>query len=103
MSKSKKCYVCDSNQNNKNFVQHMESHSEDLKKFKFSNNMIDRCKTACKLCGKLTPLQGMRTHTKKHHGMQVTEYKTKFNQIFYDIDEKVFHRYISLVQYKNPA
>jgi hypothetical protein len=34
----------------------------------------------------------MRAHTKKEHGMQITEYKAKFNQFFYDIVEKVFHR-----------
>ena len=94
-SKSKKCHVCDSDQNNKNFGQHMESHSEDLKRFKFSSNMIDSCKTSCKLCGKLIPLQHMRIHTKTAHEMPITEYKTKFNQIFYDIVEKVFHRYSS--------
>ena len=98
MSTSKKCYVCDSNQIDKNFVQHMDGHSEDLKMYKFSNNMIDCCKTACKLCGNVKPLQSMRAHTKQAHGMQITEYKTKFKQIFYDIVEKVFHRYISFLQ-----
>ena len=92
MSTSKTCYVCDSNQIDDNVVQHMDSHSEDLKMYKFSDKMIDCCKTECKLCGQLTPLQQMRAHTKKAHGMQITEYKTKFNQMFYDIVQKVFHR-----------
>ena len=92
MSSSRKCYVCDVNGIDKNFLQHMDDHTEDLKKYKFSNNMIDCCKTACKVCGKLKPLQGMRAHTKQAHGMPITEYKKKFNQFFYDIVEKVFHR-----------
>ena len=90
---SKKCYVCDSNTINRDFFgEHMDDHSEDLKQYKFSNNMSDCCKTACKLCGKFIPLHIMRNHTKKDHGMKITEYKTKSNQLFFDIVEKVFHR-----------
>ena len=90
---SKKCYVCDLDSvNTNNFKKHMEDHSEDLKKYKFSNNMIEGCKTACKLCGKQFHLNSMRSHTKSVHGMKITEYKTKFNQMFYDIVQKVFHR-----------
>ena len=88
----RKCYVCDLDGIEENFVQHMEDHTDDLKMFKFSNDMNDCCKTSCKICGKLVPLQGMRSHTKSVHGMQITKYKTKFNQAFYDIVEKVFHR-----------
>ena len=73
-------------------MEHMDDHSEELKKYKFSNNMIDCCKTACKLCGQMFPLQALRNHTKINHGMQITEYKTKYNQSFFDIVEKVFHR-----------
>ena len=90
---SKKCYVCDLDSIGTNkFKQHMEDHSEDLKKYKFSNNLLDSCKTACKLCGKQFRFNAMRAHTKKEHGMPITEYKAKFNQFFYDIVEKVFHR-----------
>ena len=93
ISGSRKCHVCDLDSVDKsNFKQHMEDHSEDLKKYKFSNNMIEGCKTACKLCGQIFPLQAMRSHTKNNHGMQITEYKTKFNQFLFDMVEKVFHR-----------
>ena len=74
------------------FKEHMEDHKEDLKKYKFSNNLMDSCKTVCKLCGKQFILNKMRSHTKTKHGMQITEYKAKFNQFFYNIVEKVFHR-----------
>ena len=90
---TRKCYVCDLNTIDKDtFMEHMDDHSEDLKQYKFSNNMSDCCKTVCKLCGKQFPLQQMRNHTKKDHCMKITEYKTKFNQFFFDIVEKVFHR-----------
>ena len=49
--------------------------------FRFSNNLADVCKTACKLCGKVLPLQRMRTHTKDKHGLGITDYKTNFNQV----------------------
>ena len=74
------------------FVKHMESHSEDLKNFRFSNDPSDCCKTLCKICGQGYPLTAMRSHTRSKHDMVITEYKTKFNQTFYNIVEKVFHR-----------
>ena len=87
----KKCYVCDLKTIKKDFfVEHMDNHPEDLKTYNFSNNMSDCCKTACKLCGKFIALHIMRTHTKKEHGMNITDYKTKFNQLFFA--KKVFHR-----------
>ena len=87
------CHVCDLQIiDPKNFRQHMENHSKDLTNYMFSNSLIDRCKTTCKVCGKQFYLNIMRGHTKTAHGMQITEYKTKFNQIFYDIVEKAFHR-----------
>ena len=90
---SQKCYVCDPDSIRTNtFKQHMEDHTEDLKRYRFSNNLMDSCRTICKLCGKQFRFNTMRAHTKKEHGMQITEYKAKFNQFFYDIVEKVFHR-----------
>ena len=71
----------------------MEGHAEDLKRYRFSNNTADSCRTVCRVCGKAFPLQRMRSHTKTDHQMQITEYKAKFCQRgFYDIIEKVFHR-----------
>ena len=87
-----RCYVCDSDIDTKAFAQHMKDHTEDLKKFRFSNNTLDYCRSACKICGEAYPLTRMREHTKKRHNMVITEYKKKFNQSFYDIVEKVFHK-----------
>ena len=125
---SRHCYVCDSENVDKNgFFEHMEGHSEDLKRFKFSNNTSDACRTSCKLCGRMVQLQRMRwrkshlfiwswnvlsslqranqyhwfwlkllrSHTKSEHKMPITEYKSKFNIITYDIPEKV--RYIIVI------
>ena len=89
----KKCHVCDLDSiETKNVKQHMANHLEVLKNYRFSNYLVDRCKTTCKLCGKRLYLKIMRGHTKTAHGIQITEYRTKFNQFFYNIVEKVFHR-----------
>ena len=89
----RRCNVCNSNGVRKeDFVKHMESHSEELKNYRFSNDPSDCCKTLCKICGQGFPLTAMRSHTRSKHDMVITEYKTKFNQTFYDIIEKVFHR-----------
>ena len=37
-------------------------------------------------------IQRMRAHTKSDHQMIITEYKAKFNQNFFDLVEKVFHK-----------
>ena len=89
-----RCYVCDKtcDLDMKTFALHMKDHSEELKKFRFSNNTLDYCRSACKICGEALPLTRMREHTKKRHEMVITEYKKKFNQSYYDIIEKVFHK-----------
>ena len=85
--------MCDHDVDSKtSFLQHMKDHSEDLKRFRFSNNTVDYCKSLCKVCGEAFPLTRMRDHTKKRHDMVITEYKKKFNQDYYDIIEKVFHK-----------
>ena len=89
----KHCYVCNSNTvDKKDFAKHMQDHAKDLDKFKFSNSTSDYCRTTCKICGKVSLISNMRIHTKEKHSMVITEYKKKYNQEFYDIVEKVFHR-----------
>jgi len=70
----------------------IENQSVDLMHFKFSNNLADYTKTACKICGKKVNLSEMRVHTKKKHGMQIYEYRSLFKQHNFDMMEKVFHR-----------
>jgi len=89
----KHCYVCDTDKVDRDgFSKHMNSHADELKKFRFSNNTRDCCRTACKICGSVFPLSRMREHTKSVHELQIGEYKTKYQQTFFDIEEKVFHR-----------
>lgn len=77
---SRRCYVCEKEVE---LVGTMKDHMQKAhrEEFRLSNNLGDVCKTACKLCGKVLPLQRMRTHTKDKHGMGITEYKSKFNQV----------------------
>merc|ERR1712129_585411 len=87
------CYVCDTDKvGREGFSKHMNSHADELKNFRFSNNTRDCCRTACKICGSVFPLSRMREHTKSVHQLQIGEYKTKYQQTFFDIKEKVFHR-----------
>ena len=89
--KLRRCYVCEKEVEMMGTVkEHMEK-KHTAKQFKFSNSLADVCKTACKLCGKVMTLQRMRTHTKEKHGMGITDYKSNFNQNFFDLEEKVFH------------
>merc|ERR1712129_531444 len=89
----KHCYVCDTDKvGREGFSKHMNSHSDELKKFRFSNNTRDCCRTACKICGSVLVLSRMREHTKSVHQLQIGEYKAKYQQTFFDIEEKVFHR-----------
>ena len=87
------CFVCDAdNVDKKVFAQHMKDHSQDTERLKFSNSTIDYCRTLCKICGKALPITTMRQHTKNDHNMTITEYKKEYNQEYFDIVEKVFHR-----------
>ena len=82
--KLRRCYVCEKEVEMEGTVrEHMKKkHANNTTaQFRFSNNLRDVCKTACKLCGKIMLLQRMRTHTKEKHGMGITDYKTNFNQV----------------------
>ena len=82
--KLRRCYVCEKEVEMEGTVkEHMKKKhaANTTAQFRFSNNLRDVCKTACKLCGKIMLLQRMRTHTKEKHGMGITDYKTNFNQV----------------------
>ena len=89
---TKHCYVCDTDVNKDVFKTHQDDHKDILKTMKFSNNTNDSARTACKICGKVFQVPRMRGHTKSAHGMVITEYKSKFNQHYYDLVEKVLHQ-----------
>ena len=87
-AKLRRCYVCEKEVEMEGTVkEHMKKHAGPRSKvqFRLSNCLADVCKTACKLCGKVLPLQRMRSHTKEKHGMGITDYKTNFNQVIHDL------------------
>ena len=71
----RRCFICDSDILKPEYNGHLDDHTEDLKRLKFSNNLADSCKTACKICGQIFKLEVMRGHTKKDHGLVIKEYK----------------------------
>ena len=84
------CYVCAKDVGNgTNLNMHMEKHADHLR---FSNLTSDYNKTACKICGKKFVLGVMRNHTQKLHQMTITEYKDKFQQHFFTLEDPIFHR-----------
>ena len=92
MVATRRCYVCESEVEMKTYAGHMDNHEEDLKIYRFSNDLADVCQTSCKICEKTMSVQRMRAHTKSEHQMVITEYRAKFNQNFFDLVEKIFHR-----------
>ena len=92
MVATRRCYVCESEVDVKIFTEHMNNHEADLERYRFSNNLADVCKTFCKMCDKTMPIQRMRGHTKSEHKMIITEYRAKYNQNFFDLVEKIFHK-----------
>jgi len=63
----------------------------DESELKLSNDMADACRTHCKLCDDAVKLVAMRNHTRKRHGMTITQYKAQFG-VEYQIIEKIFHK-----------
>ena len=84
------CYVCAKDLGNRtNLNRHMEKHATNLR---FSNMKTDYNKTACKICGKQFLLGVMRSHTQKFHKMTIREYKNKFQEHFFTLEDPIFHR-----------
>ena len=70
----------------------MKDHEEDIKNTRQSNSMADVVRSACKICDEHVKVTMMRGHTKAKHKIQITEYKEKFNQHYYDLVELVLHK-----------
>ena len=56
-----------------------------------SNDIADYTLTECQICEEQVPLTRLRTHTKSHHSMTITEYKERFGQELVPV-EIVWHR-----------
>ena len=58
-----------------------------------SSDPVDMVRVSCHLCEIKPQLTAMRSHTKKAHGMAITDYKEKFSV---EIIERVYHRFLYL-------
>jgi len=56
-----------------------------------SNDIADYTLAECQICEEQIPMTRMRTHTKSHHGITITEYKAKFGPELVPV-EIVWHR-----------
>ena len=90
----KYCYICSSElELGKTLLEHqLEQHQEEISRARVSSSMGDAVRSACKVCGDKVKVTDMRNHTKKTHGMTITEYKERYNQHHYDLVELVLHR-----------
>ena len=81
------CYICCKIVDYKGSMkEHQDSeHVEDIKNSKISNSMAEVVRSSCKVCGEHVKVTNMREHTKRVHQMTITEYKSKFNQYYYDL------------------
>jgi len=78
-------------QNKKKCAENKEPAKDDIK---ISDDMVDACKTICKICHKTFRLSMMRIHTLKH-GLQITKYKEIHGNFHEDksmIVEIVYHK-----------
>ena len=90
----KYCYICCSEvELGGTMLEHQqEQHQEEISRARVSSSMCDAVRSACKVCGDRFKVTDMRNHTKKAHGMTITEYKERYNQHHYDLVELVLHR-----------
>ena len=90
----KYCYICCSEvELGKTLLEHQrEQHQEEISRARVSSSMGDAVRSACKVCGDRVKVTDMRNHTKKAHGITITEYKERYNQHHYDLVELVLHR-----------
>ena len=67
-------------------------HSPDSENCRFSNCMRDAVRSICQICGSPETWNNMRNHTKKVHGIRITDYKQQYGQLTEHLVAKVFHK-----------
>merc|ERR1712126_444002 len=93
--RDKYCYICKSivSLSNGSMKDHQTKiHGEDLDSIKKSNDTKEYVRSTCKICGAVKKVTEMRGHTKSAHGMTITEYKEKYDQVYFDLVELVLHQ-----------
>ena len=58
---------------------------------KFSNRWKDAVKVICQICGRSENCNVLRSHTRKIHGISITEYKQQFGALSDHYVERVYH------------
>jgi len=66
--------------------------SKDVGNLKFSNHTRDAVQTVCQVCGSRETLVNMRSHTRKVHGISITDYKNKHGALSDHFVEAVYHK-----------
>ena len=96
ISREKYCYICAKMivlSNTFTMKDHQRAdHIEDIRNIKKSKDTKDYVKSVCKVCGVQKKVTEMRGHTKSAHGMNITEYKFKYDQVFLDLVELILHK-----------
>ena len=59
---------------------------------KLSNRMVDGVKTVCQICTSTETFVNMRCHTKKAHGIVITEYRRMHGELERHMLEAVYHK-----------
>ena len=72
-----------------NLKEKPQTSEEDLK---FSDHMKDSVQTVCQICQSKETFVNMRVHTRKAHGMTITEYKIEHGGLEDHMVEAVYHR-----------
>ena len=56
----------------------LDANDGESKEKKFSNDMVDACRTLCKVCQQPITLNYLRTHSKNTHKLSISKYKEMF-------------------------
>ena len=72
-----------------NLKEKPKTSDEDLK---FSDHMKDSVQTVCQICKSKETFVNMRVHTRKVHGITITEYKNEYGGLEDHMVEAVYHR-----------
>jgi len=84
----KTCVVCDKTMETSSLREHQEIHME-AGGIHVSSDPKDMVVTRCCLCGCAFTLGGLRGHTRRQHGLAVSEYKATYGA---RLEARVYHR-----------
>jgi hypothetical protein len=71
---------------------HVECKDDEQIEKKFSDSMKDAVQTVCQICRSVETFVNMRGHTRKAHGVSITDYKSQHGLLIDHMVEAVYHR-----------